>query len=145
MKNAKTIVIGMFCAACIWSTASAQTVRTYTKPDGSSVTVKAPKGMAVTDKDLQAIAEMDGKEEARKAEVKALMANQGADPVSGEVDPQKRFRDRNVERAYTAELARQAEYERRSLAYSERNEIYNDRLRQGKDKVTHSEINLNVR
>jgi hypothetical protein len=145
MKKVKALLIGSVCAICLCSAASAQTVRNYTKPDGSSVTVKASKGMTVSDKDLQAIAELDRRDEAKKADEKALMANQAADAAYQENDPQKRFRDRNVERAYTAELARQAEYERRSLSYSERNEIYNDRLRQGKDRVIHSEINLNSR
>jgi hypothetical protein len=137
MKKAKTLLIGSIFAVCICSTASAQTLKNYTRPDGSSVTVQASKGMTVTDKDLQAIADLDRKDEVRKAEEKAYMVNQTVDPSSKEIDPQKKFRDRYVERAYTAELARQAEYERRSLAVSERQGIYNDRLRQGKDKVYH--------
>jgi hypothetical protein len=129
MKKVKALLLGLVCTVCLCSVASAQTVRNYSKSDGSSVTVKASKGMVVTDKDLQAIAELDRKDDAKKAEERAYMTKQASDAASEELDPQKRFRDRNVERAYTAELARQAEYERRSLAISERQELYNDRLR----------------
>ena len=129
MKKVKMLLAGLICTACFCSMADAQTVRSYTKQDGSSVTVKASKGMTVSDQDLQAIADLDRKDAAKKAEENAYLARQEAEVASQEVDPQKRFRDRYVERAYRTELARQAEYERRSLAYSERQEIINDRMR----------------
>jgi len=136
MKKVKTLLIGTVCAISLCSMASAQTVRNYSKSDGSSVTVKASKGMTVTDKDLQAIAELDRKDEAKKAEQNAYLAKQEAEVAAQETDPQKRFRDRYVERAYTTELARQAEYDRRSIALSERQEIVNDRLRSRGATVT---------
>jgi len=129
MKKVMVLFIGLVCTICFFSTAFGQTVRSYAKPDGSSVTVKASKGMSVTDQDLQAIADLDRKDAAKKAEQNAYLVKQEAEAAAEEIDPQKRFRDRYVERAYTTELARQAEYDRRSLARSEREELVNNRMR----------------
>ena len=146
MNKMQVFLIGSVCAVSLCSTAMAQSAKTYVMPNGSVTTVKVPKGMTFTDQDLKAIADLDRKSDERKAEELAWLKNQSAGVDSAqENDPQKKFRDRYVERAYTAELARQAEYGRRSIAYSERNEIYNERLKAGKDRVVHQEVNLNVR